>query len=90
MNHQMKRINHSPVVALFLIFSLLLSVAAGIMLGDKAYAQPAARSNSGSQGRDKVSADLREKVKGAKNGGRVNVIIEPVGSWSDSLNYTVC
>ena len=85
----MKRIQRSPIVTWFTLFSLLFTLAGGIMVGDKAYALPAAKGNSDSRGHDKVSRDLREKVKRAKKGERVNVIIEPVEDWSDSLNYTI-
>ncbi|HKQ52652.1 MAG TPA: S8 family serine peptidase [Pyrinomonadaceae bacterium] len=81
----MKKAPHSPIATWLTIFSLLVTMTGGIMVGDNAHAQPA-NSNSG---RDKVSEDLREKVKGAKSDERVNVIIEPTSSWSSSLNYTV-
>ncbi len=85
----MKQAPHSPIAAWLTIFSLLVTLTGGIMVGDKAQAQPLAQSKPSASGHDKVSSDLREKVKGAKGSERVNVIIEPAGEWSDSLNYTV-
>ncbi|MBA2734973.1 MAG: hypothetical protein H0U54_19085, partial [Acidobacteria bacterium] len=65
----MKKLQQSPIITWLTLFSLLLTMSSGIMLGDKAYAKPLAkRSDSSAQGHDKVSADLREKVKNAKNG----------------------
>src|SRR5215213_9447515 len=85
----MKKAPHSPIATWLTIFSLLVTMAGGIMVGDHAQAQPASASGSSADGRDKVSEDLREKVKGAKSTDRVNVIIEPAAAWSDSLNYTI-
>ncbi len=42
----MKRIQHSPIVTWFTLFSLLFTLAGGIMVGDKAYAHSAVMSNS--------------------------------------------
>ncbi len=81
----MKKAPHSPIATWLTIFSLLVTMTGGILVGDHAQAQSA---GSGA-GRDKVSADLREKVNGAKGDERINVIIEPAASWSNSLNYTV-
>ncbi|HWT02649.1 MAG TPA: S8 family serine peptidase, partial [Pyrinomonadaceae bacterium] len=85
----MKHAPNSPIAAWLTIFSLLVTLTSGIMVGDRAQAQPLAQSNSSAGARDKVSADLRDKVRNAKGGERVNVIIEPAAAWTTSLNYTV-
>jgi subtilisin family serine protease len=74
---------HSPTVAWFITISLLFSMVAGIMVGDKAYAQ------SGSTKGSKVSPDLSKKVKDSAASTHVTAIIRANGSWGSTLDNAI-
>src|SRR3954467_10847777 len=78
----MKSSQRSPIVAWLTTLSLLFSLSAGIMVGDKAYAA------SGST-KVKVSADLSKKVKDLPTDSRVTVIMRSTSSWSSTLDNAV-
>src|SRR5690349_13442071 len=78
----MKSSRTSPIIAWLTMLSLVLSLTAGIMMGDRAYAAT-------SSAKVKVSADLSKKVKDLPSGSRVTVIVRSSSSWSSTLDNAV-
>src|SRR3954464_8560531 len=85
----MKRGKQSPIVAWLTTISLLFSLAAGIMIGDNARVHAAPKGGNGPHKGDKVSSDLRDKVKKAKRNECVKTIIDPAGDWNTNLDSLV-
>src|SRR5947209_4965863 len=79
----MKTPKHSRIVAWLINLSLILSMSAGIMVGDTANA-----ATSGST-RVKVSADLSKQVKSLPSGSKVSVIMRAASSWSSTLDNII-
>jgi subtilisin family serine protease len=79
----MKTPNHPPIVARLAIISLLFSLVAGIMVGDRTYAQ------SGSTKDSKVAKDLSKQVKESSGSTRVTVIMRSTSTWGATLDTAV-
>src|SRR5690242_15527435 len=64
------------------VLSIVLSICAGILWGDKASAK-------GAKPHFRASSDLMEKATGPQGGERVSIIVQPSGAWTSSLEEVV-
>ncbi|HEX8473381.1 MAG TPA: S8 family serine peptidase [Pyrinomonadaceae bacterium] len=80
----MRKSTRSPLIKLISSLALVLMPLVGIIIFDR-YTNIAAAATTAPSSR-KISDDLRQKVRGAKDGERVDVIIQPAGSWNQSLD----
>ena len=76
----MKIIKRSPALTRFIIFLLLTCLCVGPLTSGNTMAQ------TGSAAKSKISPDLRERVRNARSGERVNVIIQSNGTWNRTLD----
>src|SRR4051812_19268299 len=85
----MESAKHSPLVAWLITLSLVFSLSAGIMIGDNANVSAAPKGSNGSHKGNKISSDLRGKIKKAKQNGCVKIIVDPSGDWNTTLDSLV-
>ncbi|HEX5708566.1 MAG TPA: hypothetical protein VFX96_14780, partial [Pyrinomonadaceae bacterium] len=81
----MKTANPNRQLRRFASLAVALSLVLGIVLVDRQFV-PATRAQTPGVAKDKVSSDLRKKVKETTADSYVNVIVRPASAWTSALD----